>query len=62
MKVRMLTSVAGTKGKNNEPYVYEVGEVYDLPAKEAKDLLERPEDMPRAEAVVQKAVERAETR
>jgi len=59
----MLTTVAGRRGKDNEEtYIYEAGEVYDLPPKEAKDLLERPAEMPRAEAVAQKPSQRAETR
>lgn len=61
MKVRMLTSVVGVD-KHGEPYVYDVGEEYEVSASEGKDLCSRPEDFPRAEPVAQKRVQRAETR
>lgn len=61
MRVRMLTSVAGTDPKG-EPYVYEAGEEYDLPAAEAKAFVSTPEDMPRAEPVAQKRQAKAEKR
>jgi hypothetical protein len=62
MKVRMLTTVAGTREKSGEPYCYEAGEEYDLPSAEARDLCSRPEDFPRAEPVAQKQSKRAERR
>lgn len=61
MKVRMLTSVAGTRD-GDKPYVYEAGETYDLPSAEAKDLCARPVDSPRAEPVAVKRADRAERR
>ncbi len=58
----MLTSVAGTKEKTGEVFVYEVGEIYEVSPKEGKDLCSRPEDMPRAEPIAQPKQARAETR
>lgn len=61
MKVRMLTSVAGVDEKGRS-YVYEAGEVYELPAGEAKALCSIPADFPRAEPVAEKRAARRETR
>lgn len=61
MRIRMLTTVAGTR-KNGEPYCYEAGEEYDVSAREGKDLCARPEDDPRAEPVARKPSSRAEQR
>lgn len=61
MKVRMLTTVAGVNAKG-ESFCHEAGEEYDLPAAEAKAYVSIPQDMPRAEPVTQKRVQRAETR
>lgn len=56
MRIRMLTTVA------EENRTLDVGEEYDLPADEAKDLCARPEDMPRAEPVAQKRADARERR
>lgn len=56
MRVRMLTTVAGAD------FVHESGEEYDLPDDVARDYCARPSDMPRAEPVAVKQVERAERR
>lgn len=58
----MLTTVAGTREKSGEPYCYEAGCEYDLPTREAKDLLSRPQGFPRAEAAAQKPSQTAERR
>jgi len=62
MKIRMLTSVAGTREKTGESFTYEAGEEYEVSAAEGKDLCSRPEDMPRAEPVAKKPAARAERR
>jgi hypothetical protein len=56
MKIRMLTTVA------EEGRVLEAGEEYELDTVEAKDLCARPADMPRAEPVAVRRVEKAERR
>lgn len=61
MRVRMLTTVAGTR-EDGSSYVYPAGEEVDVPTREAKDLCARPEDMPRAEPVAVREVDRAERR
>lgn len=57
----MLTSIVGVDDKG-EPYVYDVGQEYELPASEAKALCEFPKDSPRAEPVAVKRSQRAEKR
>ncbi len=61
MKVRMLTTVAGTD-RNGRAYDWPAGDEIDLPADVAKDLCARPSDMPRAEPVAQTRTSKRETR
>jgi hypothetical protein len=51
MRVRMLTSVAGTR--DGKAYCHEAGKEYDLPSDVAREYVSRPEAMPRAEAVAE---------
>lgn len=56
MLIRMLTTSA-------EPgRTLEAGEEYELPESEARELCEKPADMPRAEPVAVKPAQRRQTR